>query len=223
MPGVNSTVTKTTGDNGFEIIEKVQALWEKVNSLGSTDAYEDENWCQEYEPDSYLLWVLTWGGWHESRQSQVWSNVMSVYLALAEPHHKVKRLNTLSSEELKQLADVYPYKWQKTFLEAIASYLKHHGTALSELVERFKASGPKQSLAEMEIALGTSSTKIASCFLRDCVKADVFPIDSRVEKVLDHLGLPADSWAIMLACERLKIPTRIFARAVYDRYADLLK
>lgn len=216
-------MTVTAGVNGLGILGKTQTLWEKVNSLGGVGTYDDENWCEEYEPDTYLLWVLTWGRWHESRQNQVWSNVRKVYLALDEAHHRVKRLNTLSSQELKQLADEYPYKWQKAFLEAIVSYLRQHETTLNDLVKRFKESGPGLSLAEMEIALGTNSTKIASCFLRDCVRADVFPIDSRVEEVLDHYGLPIDSWAIMEACERLKIPTRIFARAAYDRSAELLK
>lgn len=185
--------------------------------------YQDENWCDEWSPDTYLLQVLTWGGWHETRQEQVWVEVMNVYKDLAKPLQELKPLNTLGPEDLQELKDAYPYKWQKSFLGTVVSYLQRRGTTLTDTVQSFRVLGPKLSLAEMEIAFGTTSTKIASCFLRDSAKLDVFPIDSRVKEVLDHRGLPADSWAIMEACERLRIPTRVFARAVYSRSAELLK
>jgi hypothetical protein len=209
--------------DGGEILGRTQALWEKVNLLGGMEDYQDENWCDEWNPDTYLLQVLTWGGWHETRQEQVWLEVMNIYRDLAKPLPKLKPLNTLGPGDLQKLKDAYPYKWQKAFLGKIVSYLQRRGTTLTDLVQSFMALGPRLSLAEMEIALGTTSTKIASCFLRDSAKLDEFPIDSRVKEVLEHHGLPADSWAMMEACERLRFPTRVFARAVYSQSAELLK
>lgn len=186
-------------------------------SLGSLDEYSDENWCEEISsPDLYFLTVLTWGGWREGRQLQVQESVLKAFQTIVKP------LNKLTDSEIERLAAAYPYDWQRTFLESMVRYLRRNSTSLAELVSRFQEAGPRVALAEMELAMGTSRTKIAACFIRDCAKLDVFPIDSRVGEVLEKDELPSDPWAIGDACDRLRLPGRVFARAVYSRADDLL-
>jgi hypothetical protein len=201
----------------FETERCVKSLWDAVRSLGPLEDFSDENWCEEItSPDIYFLIVLTWGAWNESRQAQVQQGVLEGFQGMGKPLHR------LGAEDVKLLASCYPYPWQRAFLHSMVGYLKRNQTSLAVLTGRFLNGGPRSALAEMELAMGTRATKIAACFLRDCVRLDVFPIDSRVGKVLEKYGLPGDSWAIAEACERLQLPTRVFARAVYRRSSDLV-
>jgi hypothetical protein len=201
----------------FEMERRVKSLWDAVQSLGPLKDFSDENWCEEItSPDVYFLIVLTWGAWNEGRQAQVQQGVLEGFQGIGRPLHR------LGAEDVKLLAPCYPYPWQRSFLHSMVGYLQRNHTSLTAITGQFRDGGPRLALAEMELAMGTPATKIAACFLRDCARLDVFPIDSRVGKVLEKYGLPGDSWAIAEACERLHLPTRVFARAVYSRSSDLV-
>lgn len=202
----------------LETVRRVSALWNRVNALGSLADFSDENWCEDISSaDVYFVVVLTWGGWREPRQQQVEAEVLRTFTKIAKP------INRLNSADVARLTRAYPYAWEKNFLRSMVGYLRRNRTSLTELVRRMVETGPQLASAEMQLAMGTSATKIAACFLRDCARLDVFPIDRRVREVLAEYGLPSDSWAIGSACESLHIPTRVFARAVYSRAEALVK
>lgn len=202
----------------LESVRRVETLWNQVNALGSLADFSDENWCEDYSSaDCYFLVVLTWGGWRESRQQQVATEVLRTFTRIAKP------IDKLDPTDLGQLTRVYPYRWEKSYLHSMVAYLRRNHTSLTDLVQRMVESGPRLALAEIQLAMGTRATKIGACFLRDCANLDVFPIDRRVKDVLAMYEIPQDSWAIGSACENLHIPTRVFARAVYSRTEALLR
>jgi hypothetical protein len=60
-----------------------------------------------------------------------------------------------------------------------------------------------------------SGWKTLSVFVRDCVKCNSFPIDSRVEKELKKRALPVDEGALVRLALALERNPRVVARVFY--------
>jgi hypothetical protein len=65
-----------------------------------------------------------------------------------------------------------------------------------------------------------SGKKTLSIFIRDCVLGNSFPIDSRVQRMLDRYGLPTNERRLVSACLALNHNPRNVARLFYDAGGD---
>jgi hypothetical protein len=58
--------------------------------------------------------------------------------------------------------------------------------------------------------------KTLSVFVRDCVKGNCFPIDSRVKKQLEAYGLPVNKRCLVSLCLSMGLNPRTTARIFYQ-------
>lgn len=76
--------------------------------------------------------------------------------------------------------------------------------------------GYSDARTKLQEIVGTESEKIVDCWLRDVVRLDAFPIDSRIKTLLRKYKIPVDGDFIIECCKENNIPVREFNRALYD-------
>ncbi len=201
------------GEGGqFPIEEKVSQLWNSVPE-DAEDKFSDEWLVPRFgklSPDTGFLAVLSWGPHKVDRQMAVWGKVKAKYSELATPLH------SLTSSQAEALVACYPLKqgWQGKFLRGMTLYLRNSGKSMNDVAADLKAGGSGFARAVLQDVFGTTSTKIIDCYLRDVLLMDAFPIDSKVRRVLQKYGIPADPAAIVAVCNKMGIDVRVLARAV---------
>lgn len=199
---------------GFPLEEKISHLWSSVPD-DAEDKYAD-NWLEadfgKLDSETGFLCVLSWGPHAVEKQKAVWKRVKAAYDEVGKPLHK------LSKEELEKLVGCYPLKrgWQGKFLRGMVLYLGNSGTSMEDFAARLKAAGAPAARAVLQDILDTSSTKIIDCYLRDILLLNAFPIDRRVAETLKKYHIRPDPYALVAMCEKMDIPPRIFARAVFS-------
>lgn len=62
--------------------------------------------------------------------------------------------------------------------------------------------------------------KTISTFIRDFMRKDVFPIDSRVERMLSYLGLPRNEDIMIVICRAVGANPRILNRMFYKHIEE---
>jgi hypothetical protein len=177
--------------------------------------YGDEKQCYDYSTDEYFLWVLCWAGWREKRQEDVWAQVRNIYAKIG------KKLNELKPNEIKKICDAYPLGWQKKWANELINYLESKNLTSSDFIDGLRQLGYENARLKLQKIVKTDAEKIVDCWLRDIVKLDAFPIDSRIRKLLKTYGVPDDSNFIINCCNKNNIPIRPLARAIYEN-ADKL-
>jgi len=174
------------------------------------NAYSDENWCENYTVDEYFLYILCWAGWRPKRQKGVWKKVRENFSKLG------KQLHTLQPADVKRLSNSYPLNWQKKWLKRLVNFLTNNSLTSRKLVNMLRKMGYEDARTKLQEIVGTESEKIVDCWLRDVVRLDAFPIDSRVRRLLQKYKLPVNSDFIIECCKRYNVPIRPFARALYE-------
>ena len=180
------------------------------------DDYSDEEQRCGYSTDEYFLWVLCWAGWREERQEDVWVQVRKIYLMIG------KHLNELKPHEIKKICDAYPLGWQKKWADELILYLELHNLTSSNFVKNLRQMGYENARLKLQKIVNTDAEKIVDCWLRDIVKLDAFPIDSRIRKLLRIYRVPDDSNFIINCCNKNNIPIRPLARAIYQNFDSVL-
>jgi hypothetical protein len=199
---------------GFPLEEKILQLWRSVPE-DAEDKYADD-WLEpsfgKLDAETGFLCVLAWGPHDVERQKAVWTKVKAAYEGVGKP------LNKFSKEETERLAACYPLKkgWQGKFLRSMVLYLGNSGLPMKELAGKLKEAGAPAARAALQDILDTTSTKIIDCYLRDILLLNAFPVDRRVAETLKKYNIRPDPYAVLAMCEKMDIPPRIFARAVYD-------
>lgn len=167
--------------------------------------------------DEKFLAVLHWVGgqecimWNETRKKL-----------------EGKPLHELNPENIKRKPEgqfKFRYDWQFKFLGNLVNHLRKENKNMDILVKELKHLQPEEIVKTLKGILKTDSTKIITCYMRDYLLVDAFPIDTRVRKVLDRYDIPPNTkttMSILQCCKKLKIPVRPFARAVYKLEPCLL-
>jgi hypothetical protein len=215
MTKSNTERSEALGMNS-PIAEKVSRLWTDVNRHNLAE-YMDDEWCEEWDSDRYILEVLSWNHHSDSSRQSERDRVFAEYSRIGKPLHQ------LTTTEVRNLGNGYPVPWQRAHLTRLVGFLQSNDLSFDQLCTLLREAGPGLSLAILEDAFQTTNTKIPACFLRDHLRYDLFPIDRRVEEVLDSYGIPPDSWLLSEVCRRLALPTRVFARATWSLASSLVE
>lgn len=170
-----------------------------------------------YSADKEILTIISWGPHDGDRQEESRRRAFRKYDQMGKPLH------ALSQTEARELAEQYPLKrgrggsmgWQKAFVISLVGFLSEHDLSMAEFRRALTQMPPLLAQTVLQTALGTSSTKIPHCYMRDCLKLDAFPIDRRVARLLNRFHVPLDPWVVISSCRRLGIPVRVLARAAY--------
>ncbi len=190
------------------------------------EQFSDREWGSEwadYSPEEEFLFVQSWGPWPWKARRKHWEELREQYRNLHAP------LGQLSEAQLTRLNKVLRFGrsragklgWQASNIRNFNSFLARGDTTVGEFREALRRAGPHVSRAALQSILKTSSTKIIDCYLRDFVRVDSFPIDTRVQRVLDAYGIAGDSWSMVEICRRNGVDPRTLARAVYERADEL--
>lgn len=113
--------------------------------------------------------------------------------------------------------------WMKTRLCRMADVLRERGLTMNDYVaslreteNRATPENPMPALARIMRDHRAGEGKTLSVFIRDCVKGNCFPIDSRVAKQLNAFGLPSNERQLVSLCLRLSLNPRRTARIFYQ-------
>jgi len=175
------------------------------------DDYTDDKQLYDYTIDEYFLFILCWAAWREKRQESVWKGVRDSYVSIGKPLHE------LTLFDVKKLCKSYLLPWQKKWLQKLRKFLVDNSLSAKDFVLSLRRAGYERARSKLQGIVKTDSEKIVDCWLRDIVKIDAFPIDSRIRNLLEKYEIPVDSNFIIKCCKQNNIPVRPFARAVYDK------
>ena len=179
--------------------------------------YSDENWCKNYRADVYFLYVLCWARWRTERQENVWKEVRNRFDELG------KELCAFQPVDVERLCESYPLPWQKKWLQQLVDFLSENSLTVQNFVDILGKMGYENARRKLQEIMETDAEKIVDCWLRDIVKLDAFPIDTRIRDLLKKYEIPVDSDFIIERCKQNNVPIRAFARALYDNAGTLKK
>lgn len=191
-------------------------LLDSARSNLNSDDYTDDKWCANYTIDEYFLYILCWAGWRPKRQENVWKEVRDNFNKLG------KQLHTFQSVDVEKLSELYPLPWQKRWLQKLIDFLVVNSLTAQDFIFMLRKMGYENARKKLQKIVVTEEGKIVDCWLRDIVRLDAFPIDSRIRDLLEQYGIPVDSDFVIECCKKDNIPIRSFARALYDK-AEILK
>ena len=162
-------------------------------------------------PDYYFLLTLSWGPWREGRQLKVW---LKVYATFKDKCHGDLRL-------VNESTDLgFPLAWQKERVYKMASFLRDKGMNFSEFLKSLEGKSGLEVKGEFERILGAGNNKTISCFIRDYLSLNVFPIDRRVARMLAYLGLPKNEEKIVELCEATGVNAKELDRMLFTYYGE---
>jgi hypothetical protein len=191
-------------------------LYNGLKSRVNLNDYDDESWCENYTAEEYFLYVLCWAGWNPERQANVWKEVRDRF------RKSGKHIHTYLSADVEKLCDSYPLPWQKKWVKRLVDFLEGNLLTAQNFIDQLRAMGYENARRKLQEIVATDAEKIVDCWLRDIVRLDAFPIDTRTRGLLRKYGIPVNSSLIIDCCKKNNIPIRPFARAVYEQ-AEALK
>lgn len=188
-----------------------------IESLGNQ--YNDETWIDsikkdynltdnEWTPDCLFLITTSWGPWIISRQMDVWKKMK---LNFPEVKDDIRNAD--------QNFKGFPFGWQNNRVITLSKYLKQDSKSFKDIVEQLRSlNGIESRDLLAKISGAKQNKKTISCFIRDFLLKDTFPIDSRVSEMLSCLGLPNNEDQIIKLCKMDKVDSRILDRMLYLQY-----
>ena len=160
-------------------------------------------------PDYYYLLNVCYGPWVEERQKRVWTKAYT-------------RFKQAYSGDLRSVPNTekltLPFPWQVEHIHKLAKFLIAKGNSFQEFLDSLKGRTGLQVRDEFGRILSTKSTKVVSTFIRDYLNLPVFPIDSRVDRMLSYLGLPRDEDMMVSLCQGNQVNAKELNRMLYDYY-----
>jgi hypothetical protein len=196
-----------------EIYSGLVERWDKICndeawiSALKKDYNLDDN---EWTPDCFFLITLSWGPWIVSRQMNVWNEMKNSF-------PKVKD----DIQNADQSFDGFPFGWQNNRVINISKYLKQNSKSFKDIISHLQSYNGIEARDRLaEISGAKKSKKTISCFIRDFLLKDTFPIDTRVSEMLSCLGLPNDEDQIVKLCGMDGVPSRILDRMLYMQWDE---
>lgn len=213
-----SVTSKAEGSVLDELVEKIKLVYTSLRLIRyahgeSEDSKAEDNTRQWLgplavkSPDHWLITCICYGPWREERQKEVWQQVAPVF----ERDFRGD-IRNITEDNVRNLG--FPLSWQREWLVRLSGYLRNQGKSFGELVDALPEYG-LEARDELPKAIGVkgSESKILSVFVRDCLRRDAFPIDTRVRSLLSALVLPDDERALVeisrMAQIRPTVPNRM--------------
>ncbi|MBW1932306.1 MAG: hypothetical protein JRI56_04650 [Deltaproteobacteria bacterium] len=210
--------------NKNDLLDRLIDIFNALNNLyNKNHEYEDEkfikriiNWGNiekedEDKLDYFFVMNQCYGPWRDERQKEVWDHVYKPF--------KVKYNGDLRN--IKNSFSYFPFKWQEDRIIKLSKYLNNKNLSFMEFLESIKNLDGLKTRNEFKKILNAKNTKTISTFIRDSLKKDVFPIDTRVQQILTYLGLPQDEDMMVYLSRKVQINPRIFERMIYNHYGNL--
>lgn len=175
-----------------------------ISSIKKDYQLSDKDW----NPDCFFLITNSWGPWREDRQKRVFNIVREQFSELLNDISKVS--NDFGG---------YPLSWQNKRLITLGKSLRAKTKLFKDLVadlQAMDALGARDYLAE--ICGARDKKKTLSCFIRDWLRKDTFPIDRRVDEMLSCLGLPNNEDQVVRLCAKDKVSSRVLNRMLYSHW-----
>jgi len=160
-------------------------------------------------PDFYFVLTLSWGPWREGRQLKVW---LKVYVIFKEKYHGDLRL---VGEDLG-----FPFAWQNQKVCLMGKFLRDKGMSFTDFLNSLQGKNGLEIKGEFERILGAGNNKTLSCFIRDYLQLNVFPIDRRIARMLGYLGLPKDEHKVVELCESTGVNPKELDRMLFTYYGE---
>lgn len=194
--------------------EIYDGLWKRFDKI-----CDDEPWIKELKKDyslDYKQWTaecfflitISWGPWVLGRQKQVWKNMKKLYPEVVEDIRNV-------GENFKG----FPFEWQNERVKGLGVKLRKERKSLSEVAcDLASLDGIKARNTLADMCQARNNKKTISCFVRDFLLKDTFPLDTRVVEMLSCLGLPNDEDQIIRLCVIDGVKSRILNRMLYSKW-----
>jgi len=215
-----SVTSKAEGSVLDELVEKVKLVYTNLRPIpyahgDSEDSRAEDNTRQWLgplavkSPDHWLITCICYGPWREERQKKVWQRAGLTFEADFGGD-----ISKITEDNVGDLG--FPLRWQSEWLVSLSNYLRKQGKSFEELVKTLPEDG-LEARDELLKALGVKGgeSKILSVFVRDCLRRDVFPIDTRVRSLLSALVLPDDERALVEISRMAQIRPTVLNRMFY--------
>jgi len=215
------SVTSKAGDSVLDEVEKIKVVYTRLRPIHNAhgeceDSRAEDNtkkWLDPLavkSPEHWLITCICYGPWREERQKEVWQR--------AGPRFEADfggDIRNITEGNVRDLG--LPLPWQRQWLVNLSNYLRNQGKSFGEVVEALSEDGLK-ARDELLKALGVKGdkSKILSVFVRDCLKRDVFPIDTRVQFLLSALKLPQDERELVRLCQKAEVSPTVLNRMFYS-------
>lgn len=175
-----------------------------ITGLKEQYSLNDEEWTAE----CFFLITVSWGPWKIKRQMQVWNNMKETYPEVIEDIRNAKK-------GFKG----FPFAWQNNRVITLANNLRKNNKSLSQMVDGLRQmDGAKARDAIATIAGAKNFKKTISCFVRDFLLKNTFPLDSRVLEMLACLGLPNEEDQMIKLCLKDKVKSGVLNRMLYSKW-----
>jgi len=169
--------------------------------------------------DEWFLYFLTWGPWAGDTPKRIWRGVQAKY------REAEKILGCMSHRQILRLQQAFPRprhnftRAVRRYLSRLDAYLRDENTTMKGFERGLRRVGWKAARAKLYKVCGVGDAgmaKVLDCYIRDRLRLQSFPIDSRVRDVLRDYRLPQNPNRIVLLARRLGWNPRVLARAVYE-------
>jgi len=206
------SVTSKAADSVLdELVEKIKIVYTRLKPIHNAhgeceDSKVEDNtikWLGDptavKSADHWLITCICYGPWREERQKEVWQRAGPMFER--DFGGDIRRITEGNVRDLG-----FPLSWQREWLVSLSSYLRNQRKSFEQIVKALPEDG-LEARDELIKAVGVKGgeSKILSVFVRDCLRRDVFPIDTRVRSLLSALVLPEDERALVEISQRAQI------------------
>ncbi len=197
-------------------INRIKNIFNELHNLYGEDVSDkeyDEDY-KEFSKDINFLQVLCLGPWKGKRRDDVENKMRK--------HREKEKIIGLTDINEKNYEGLYPFKWQQERARSLAKFLRDEDKTFDAFLTELENTCSDDSMKIID-ALGKATNggktlnnhKIISAFVRDVMKKDAFPLDSRVKEMLGFLGLPSDEELIIKLCRKNELNPRILNRMMW--------
>lgn len=204
-----------------ELVEKIEVVYTKLKTICYDHGRSEDRWVEHNtikwlgdptavkSKDHWLITCICYGPWREERQKKVWQRAGLTFEADFGGD-----IRNITVDNVRTLG--FPFDWQREWLVSLSNYLRNQGISFGDLVKVLPEDGLEARDGLLKV-LGVKGnlSKILSVFVRDCLKRDVFPIDTRVRSLLSALVLPEDECALVEISRRAHIKPTVLNRMFY--------
>lgn len=175
-----------------------------LKRLGGLEPAYDETWLGT-NPSLAFLTCVAMGPWKHNRREKVRADVLAWYGDTGDLFYG------------PWTVPPYPFKWQQITVARLQDGLKRRGRRLFEmsLLWRGRENWERAVRDFFTLCGRPEGTKVLWLFVRDFLKLPAFPIDRWVRRNLQTLGLPADPWYLIAACQEAGVNPNKVARLLF--------
>jgi len=222
-----SVTRKSTDCVLDELADKIKTIYELLKPIHNIDGKSEDRRVEDNtvewlgDPtavksvDHWLITCICYGPWREPRQKEVWQRAGSRF-----EEDFGGDVRNITEGNVNDLG--FPLKWQRDWLVSLSSHLRSRGMSLRGLVEGLPEDGLEASDELLRaLRIRGRRSKVIGIFVRDCLKRDVFPIDTRVRFLLSALVLPREERALVRLCQKAQVGATTLNRMFYSHQGKL--